>query len=123
METLELWKETWLLLGKTQRRQCLGAICAWLTEGTFPDSLLIKNPNQIRQIVGETEAIYGIIKQEMDGHIEQKELKEKVADAAKVVDRFSMTKEQKEKESLTKMDLVNKKLAAVMGIDFTDFED
>jgi hypothetical protein len=120
METLELWKETWLLLGKTQRRQCLGAICAWLTEGTFPDSLLIKNPNQIRQIVGETEAIYGIIKQEMDGHIEQKE---KVASAAKVVDRFSMTKEQKEKESLTKMDLVNKKLAAVMGIDFTDFED
>jgi hypothetical protein len=56
----------------------------------------------------------------MDGHIEQKE---KVAASAKVTDRFSMTKEQKEKESLTKMDIVNKKLAAVMGIDFTDFED
>jgi hypothetical protein len=59
----------------------------------------------------------------MDGHIEQKEQKEKVAASTKVVDRFSMTKEQKEKESLTKMDIVNKKLAAVMGIDFTDFED
>lgn len=123
IETLELWKETWLLLGKTQRRQCLGAICAWLTEGTFPDSLLIKNPNQIRQIVGDTEAIYGIIKNEMDGHIEQKELKELKEKASKETDRFSMTKEQKEKESLTKMDIVNKKLAAVMGIDFTDFED
>jgi hypothetical protein len=123
LETLELWKETWLLLGKTQRRQCLGAICAWLTEGTFPDSPLIKNPNQIRQIVGESEAIYGIIKNEMDGHLEEKDQKEKEKAAAKETDRFSMTKEQKEKESLAKMDIVNKKLAAVMGIDFTDFED
>jgi hypothetical protein len=57
----------------------------------------------------------------MDGHIEQKE--QNAAASSKVVDRFSMTKEQKEKESLTKMDIVNKKLAAVMGIDFTDFED
>jgi len=57
----------------------------------------------------------------MDGHIEQKE--QIAAASSKVVDRFSMTKEQKEKESLTKMDIVNKKLAAVMGIDFTDFED
>ena len=120
LESLELWKETWLLLGKTQRRATLGAIVAWLTEGVFPDSPLIKNPNQIRQVVGDTESIYGIIKHEMDGHIEQKEQEEA---KKKPVDRFSMTKDQKEKEALKKMDIVNKKLAAVMGIDFDDFED
>jgi len=120
LEALELWKEAWLLLGKTQRRQTLGAIVAWLTEGVFPDSPLIKNPTQIRQVIGESEAIYGIIKQEMEGHIEQKE---EIKAKEKVIDRFSMTKDQKEQESLKKMDIVNKKLAAVMGIDFGDFED
>jgi hypothetical protein len=120
IETLELWKETWLLLGKTQRRQTLGAIVTWLTEGIYPDSPLIKNPTQIRQVVSDCEGIYGIIKQEMDGHITKKEeLKEK----ERVIDRFSMSKDQKEQESLKKMDIVNKKLAAVMGIDFNDFED
>jgi len=125
LETLDLWKETWLLLGKTQRRGCLGAICAWLTEGTFPDSMLIKNPNQIRQVLGDNEAVYGIIKNEMEGHNEHKEEVAAAAEKkrAKEIDRFSMTKEQKEQESMKKMDLVNKKLAAVMGIDFTDFED
>ena len=125
LETLELWKETWLLLGKTQRRGCLGAICAWLTEGTFPDSPLIKNPNQIRQTVANTEAIYGIIKTEMEGHIEVKEHDAALAAAKadKEVDKFSMTKDQKERAAQKKLDLVNKQLAAVMGIDFSDFED
>ena len=123
LETLELWKETWLLLGRVQRRQTLGAIVAWLTEGIFPDSPLIKNPNQIRQVVGDNEAVYGIIKKEMDGHIEQKEQDAAAAKADKTVDRFSMTKDQKDREAMKKMDLVNKKLAAVMGIDFEDFED
>ena len=125
LEALELWKETWLLLGRVQRRQTLGAIVSWLTEGIFPDSPLIKNPNQIRQVVGDNEAIYGIIKQEMDGHIEQKEqdAAAAAAKADKTVDRFSMTKDQKDREAMKKMDLVNKKLAAVMGIDFEDFED
>ena len=87
--------------------------------------MLIKNPNQIRQVLGDSEAVYGIIKQEMEGHIEHKEevAAAAAAKAAKETDRFSMTKEQKEQESMKKMDLVNKKLAAVMGIDFTDFED
>jgi hypothetical protein len=125
LEALELWKETWLLLGRVQRRQTLGAIVSWLTEGIFPDSPLIKNPNQIRQVVGDNEAVYGIIKREMDGHVEQKE-QEAAAAAAKAdktVDRFSMTKDQKDREAMKKMDIVNKKLAAVMGIDFDDFED
>jgi hypothetical protein len=123
LEALELWKESWLLFGKQQRKQTLGAICTWLTEGTFINSQLIKDPNQIRKIVGENEAIYGIIKNEMDGFIEQKAEEEIRKEATQYVDKFNMTKQQKEKVALKKIDIMNKKLASMMGIDFSDFDD
>ena len=61
----------------------------------------------------------------MEGHIEIKEHDAALAAAKadKEVDKFSMTKDQKERAAQKKLDLVNKQLAAVMGIDFSDFED
>ena len=85
-------------------------------------SPLIKNSEQIRRIVGEHEAVYGIIKKEMEGILEKKT--EETVKTETVVDKFSMTKEQRERATLKKMDLADRKLAAIMGLDFdAEFDD
>jgi hypothetical protein len=88
-------------------------------------SPLIKNSEQIRRIVGEHEAVYGIIKKEMEGILEKKtEETVKTEKIETVVDKFSMTKEQRERATLKKMDLADRKLAAIMGLDFdAEFDD
>jgi len=122
LEVLDLWKDSWLLSNKNQRKQTLASICVWLTEGTFMVSPLIKNSEQIRRIVGEHEAVYGIIKKEIEGIQEQKA--EETVKTETVVDKFSMTKEQRERATLKKMDLADRKLAAIMGLDFdAEFDD
>ena len=125
IEVLELWKESWLILGKQQRKQTLGAIIIWLTEGQYPTSQLIKMPDRLRLVVGDSEPIYGIIKQEMDVHAvkkqEEKEAAEKKAELS--MDKFNMTPAQKEKAAMKKMEEANKHIAAALGIDFEEFDD
>lgn len=123
-DVLELWKESWLLLGKTQRKQCLGSICAWLTEATFSTNGIIKNPDQVRKFVSENEAIYTVIKNEMENYHTIKEAEtERQQIVVENTDRFSMTKAQRERATVKKMEAANKQIASLLGIDFTEFED
>jgi hypothetical protein len=82
-------------------------------------------PDRLRLVVGDSEPIYGIIKQEMDVHAvkkqEEKEAAEKKAEI--IMDKFNMTPAQKDKAALKKMEEANKHIAAALGIDFEEFDD
>ena len=125
LEVLELWKESWLILGKQQRKQTMGAIIIWLTEGHLLSSQLIKIPDQVRITISETEPIYSIIKNEMESHQEKKQEAAAAAEkkAELIQDKFSMTPAQKEKADMKKMEEANKHIAAALGIDFEEFDD
>ena len=125
LEVLELWKESWLILGKQQRKQTMGAIIIWLTEGHLLSSQLIKIPDQVRITISETEPIYSIIKNEMESHQEKKQEAAAAAEkkAELIQDKFSMTPAQKEKAAMKKMEEANKHIAAALGIDFEEFDD